>query len=83
MKIKEKNKQKHKKIKTEGKFEKQISNTYQKWISNLFSKNFLAAEARDELNKIREIKKEINRDDLIHKTDSKKGIKLKLPKSKY
>ena len=63
MKIKEKNKQKHKKIKNEVKFEKQISNTYQKWISNLFSKNFWAAEARDELNKIREIKKGINRDD--------------------
>ena len=42
-------------------------------ISNLFSKDFLAGETRDELNKIKEIEQQINRDDLIFKTGNKKG----------
>ena len=32
------------------------------------SKDFLAEEARDELNKMKEIEQEINRDNLIYKT---------------
>ena len=44
--------------------EKQILNTDQKSMSHLLSKDFLAAEARDELNKIKETEQEISRDDL-------------------
>ena len=33
-------------------------------MSHLVSKGFLAAEARDELNKIKETEQEISRDDL-------------------
>ena len=40
--------------------EKEVLITDQKSISDLFSKYFLAAEVRDELNKIREKKLEIN-----------------------
>ena len=46
-------------------YHKQILKTDQKSISNFFSKDFLAAGIRDELNKIKEIEQEINRDDLI------------------
>ena len=35
-------------------------------------KNFLAAEAIDELNKTKKIEQEINRDDLTHITGNKK-----------
>ena len=44
--------------------EKQILNTDQKSMSHLLSKDFLAAEARAELNKIKETEQEISRDDL-------------------
>ena len=39
----------------------------------LFSKDILTEEAIDELIKIIKIEKEVNRDDLIFKTDNKKG----------
>ena len=38
----------------EDRVEKQILNTDQKSISDLISKDFLGAETRDELNKIKE-----------------------------
>ena len=57
----------------EDRAEKQILNTDQKLksISDLFSKYFLVLEARHELNKIKETEQEINRDDLIYRTDIK------------
>ena len=46
-----------------------------KLIWNLFSNNFLAPEAINQFNKIKEIKQKINRDDLIYKTRDKKKNK--------
>ena len=43
-------------------------------MSNLFLKNFLAAESIDELNKIKKTEQEINRDDLTHVTGNKKRV---------
>ena len=51
----------------EDRLEKQILNTDQKSISDLFPRNSLAAEARNELNKIKEIEQETNKDDLVYK----------------
>ena len=45
-----------------------------KLITN-FSKDFLPAEARGELNKIKKIEQQINRDDLNCKTGNKKKSK--------
>ena len=39
----------------------------------MFSKEFLYGEDIYELNKVVEIEQKINRDDLIYKTDNKKG----------
>ena len=41
-------------------------------IYNLFSKDFLTAEARDELDKIKITDQEINGDDLIYKKGNNK-----------
>ena len=46
-----------------------------KLMWNLFSNNFLAPEAINQFNKIKEIKQEISRDDLIYKTRDKKKNK--------
>ena len=59
----------------EDRVEEQILNTDQKSITDLFLKGFSGAEARDELNKIKEIEQKINKDDLICKTDNKKQDK--------
>ena len=42
----------------------------------MISKDFLAAEARGDLNKIKDREQEINKDDLIYKTDSDKKDKI-------
>ena len=57
----------------ESRTEKQLLQTDQKSIAALFSKDILAEEALDKLIKIIKIEKEVNRDDLIFKTDNKKG----------
>ena len=44
-------------------------------ISDLFLKDFLSAETRDELNKIKEVEQETKRDDQIYKTSDKKRVK--------
>ena len=61
----------------EDRAKKQILNTDRKLksMSNLFLKEFLVGEARVDLNKIKEIEKEINRDDLIYKTSNHKKYK--------
>ena len=46
-------------------------NTDQKLISDLFLSNVLDAKGRDELDKIKEMEKEINKDDLNYKTGKK------------
>ena len=56
---------------TEGRVEKQILGTGQNSVSNLFSKDVLSEEAIYELNKIKEIEWEINREDLNYKADDK------------
>ena len=58
----------------EDRAEKHILNTDEKLksISNLFSKDFLAAEARDEFRNIKKIEQGITRDDLIYKTGNKR-----------
>ena len=61
----------------EDRAEKNILNTDEKLksISNLFSKDFLAAEARDEFRNIKKIEQGITRDDLIYKTGNKREDK--------
>ena len=54
--------------------EKQVLNTNQKLIRDLFSKDFLAAEATDALNKFTNIEGKITKDDLIYKIGNKKII---------
>ena len=44
-------------------------------ISDLFLKDFLSAETRDELNKIKEVEQETKRDHQIYKTSDKKRVK--------
>ena len=56
---------------TEGRVEKQILGKGQNSVSNLFSKDVLSEEAIYELNKIKEIEWEINREDLNYKADDK------------
>ena len=58
---------------TKTKVEKQLLETDKKPIASLFSKEFLYEEDIYELNKVVEIEQKINRDDLIYKTDNKKG----------
>ena len=50
---------------TKERSEKQILNTDQQLIRDLFSKDFLAIEATDELNKFTKIEGKITKDDLI------------------
>ena len=58
--MKEKNKSKQLKIELKNKSYTQTKNQW----AICFQKVFLAAEARDELNKIKETEQEISRDDL-------------------
>ena len=44
-----------------------------KSIKDLFRKNLLNTEARDEMDKIKMIEQEIFRDDFIYEIDNKKG----------
>ena len=44
-----------------------------KSIKDLFRKNLLNTEARDEMDKIKMIEQEILRDDFIYEIDNKKG----------
>ena len=60
---------------TKERSENQILNTDQQLIRDLFSKDFLAAEATDELNKFTKIEGKITKDDLIYKIGNKKIIK--------
>ena len=53
----------------------QVLDTDQKSISYFFLKDFLNEEARDNLNKIKVIEQEIDKDDLIYKTSNKKEYK--------
>ena len=53
----------------------QVLDTDQKSISYFFLKDFLNEEARDNLNKIKVIEQEIDKDDLIYKTRNKKEHK--------
>ena len=46
-----------------------------KSINDLFSKDFLTTEAKDEFEKIKKIERETNRDDLIYKTGNKRKSK--------
>ena len=55
--------------------EKIILNTDQKLMRDLFSKDFLTAEATDELNKFTKVEGKITKDDLIYKIGNKKIIK--------
>ena len=55
--------------------EKIILNTDQKLMRDLFSKDFLTAEATDELNKFTKVEGKITKDDLIYKIGDKKIIK--------
>ena len=55
--------------------EKIILNTDQKLMRDLFSKDFLTAEATDELNKFTKVEGKITKDDLIYKISNKKIIK--------
>ena len=55
--------------------EKIILNTDQKLMRDLFSKDFLTAEATDELNKFTKVEGKITKDDLIYKIGNKKNNK--------
>ena len=55
--------------------EKIILNTDQKLMRDLFSKDFLTAEATDELNKFTKVEGKFTKDDLIYKIGNKKIIK--------
>ena len=56
---------------TENRLAKQILDTYQNSITNLFANNFTSDGAKYELNEIKMIEEKINRDDLIYKSDNK------------
>ena len=55
--------------------EKQLLDTDKKSNTTLFSKDVLTEEAMYQSIKITKIKKEINRNDLIHKTGNRKKVK--------
>ena len=52
-----------------------FSDTGQKSIASLFSKDFLNEEATYELNEIVEMENRLNRDNLIYETGNKKNSK--------
>ena len=56
----------------EGRVKKQILDTDQNYVTNLFSKDFLYEEVIHEWNKIKEIEQKINRDGSVYKTCNKK-----------
>ena len=59
----------------ENRVEKKFSDTGQKSIASLFSKDFLNEEVTYELNEIVEMENRLNRDNLIYKTGNKKKSK--------
>ena len=82
MKIKEKIKQKQFKIKEkkiealENRVENLFLNTVQKPIASLFSKYFLNEKTTYKLYKIAEMENNLDRNDLIYKTDNVKKDKI-------
>ena len=65
-----------------NRIKRQILDTEQKPITDLFSKGLLSEEVIYELNKTKEIEQKLDRDDLIYKTGYKKKEKPETPDRK-